>query len=129
MRANQLRLYLSAAAYVLLEAMRRLALEGTAMRTGAGADVSARRVWLSMSLVNQSARCEPHLFDDGSAVGFDDYDKVNQSHHHVSVLQESLRLKPLKIKRSQGLKELRNLRDPSSWLKPGHTRVQRAVFR
>ena len=55
------------------------------------------------------------LFDDGSAAGFDDYGKVNQSHHHVSALQESLRLKPLKIKSSKGLKELRNLREPSSW--------------
>ena len=31
MRANQLRLYLSAAAYVLVEALRRLALKGTEM--------------------------------------------------------------------------------------------------
>ena len=68
------------------------------------------------------------LFDDRSAVGSDDYGKVNQSHHHVAALQESLGLKPLKIKSSQRLKEFRNLREPSSWLKPGHTRVQRAVF-
>lgn len=62
MRANQLRLYLSAAAYVLVEALRRLALKGTAMaeaqvetirlrllKIGARISVSARRVVVSMS--------------------------------------------------------------------------------
>ena len=62
MRANQLRLYLSAAAYVLLEALRRLALKGTSMaeaqvdtirlrllKIGARIRFSARRVVLSMS--------------------------------------------------------------------------------
>lgn len=62
MRANQLRLYLSAMAYVLLEAMRRLALAGTEMaraqvqtirlrllKIGARIRFSARRVMVSMS--------------------------------------------------------------------------------
>lgn len=62
MRANQLRLYLSAAAYVLVEALRRLALQGTAMaeaqvdtirlrllKIGARIRFSARRVVVSMS--------------------------------------------------------------------------------
>jgi len=62
MRANQLRLYLSAAAYVLVDALRRLALKGTAMaeaqvdtirlrllRIGARISFSARRVVVSMS--------------------------------------------------------------------------------
>lgn len=62
MRANQLRLYLSAAAYVLLDALRRLALKGTVMaqaqvdtirlrllKIGARIRFSARRVVLSMS--------------------------------------------------------------------------------
>jgi len=62
MRANQLRLYLSAAAYVLVEALRRLALRGTAMaqaqvhtirlrllKIGARIHFSARRVLVSMS--------------------------------------------------------------------------------
>ena len=62
MRANQLRLYLSAAAYVLVEALRRLALKGTAMaeaqvetirlrllKIGARISFSVRRVVVSMS--------------------------------------------------------------------------------
>lgn len=62
MRANQLRLYLSAAAYVLVEAFRRLALAGTEMaraqvqtirlrllKIGARIRFSARRVLISMS--------------------------------------------------------------------------------
>ncbi len=62
MRANQLRLYLSAAAYVLVEALRRLALTGTALaeaqvhtirlrllKIGARIRFSARRVLVSMS--------------------------------------------------------------------------------
>jgi len=43
MRANQLRLYLSAASYLLIEALRRLALKGTKM---AQAKVNTIRVWL-----------------------------------------------------------------------------------
>ena len=62
MRANQLRLYLSAAAYVLMEAFRGLALTGTGMaraqvstirlrllKIGARIRFSARRVLVSMS--------------------------------------------------------------------------------
>lgn len=62
MRANQLRLYLSAAAYVLAEGLRRLALKGTEMaraqvatirlrllKIGARVVFSARRVVVSMS--------------------------------------------------------------------------------
>jgi len=62
MRANQLRLYLSAAAYVLVEALRRLALEGTELaqaqvntirlrllKIGAWVRWTARRVTVSMA--------------------------------------------------------------------------------
>jgi hypothetical protein len=62
MRANQLRLYLSAAAYVLVEALRRLALKGTEMaqaqvntirlrllKIGAQIRFTARRVVVCMS--------------------------------------------------------------------------------
>ncbi len=62
LRANQLRLYLSAAAYVLMSAFRRLALFGTAwaraqcetirfelLRIGAQVRVTARKVWVSIS--------------------------------------------------------------------------------
>jgi len=62
MRANQLRLYLSAAAYLLIEGLRRLALQGTEMaeaqvntirlrllKIGAHIRFSARRVSVSMA--------------------------------------------------------------------------------
>jgi hypothetical protein len=62
MRANQLRLYLSAAAYVLMSAFRRLALFGTAwaraqcetirsqlLRIGAQVRITARKVWISIA--------------------------------------------------------------------------------
>ena len=62
MRANQLRLYLSAAAYVLVEALRRLALQGTELaqaqvntirlrllKIGALVRWTARRVSVSMA--------------------------------------------------------------------------------
>ena len=62
MKANQLRLYFSALAYTLVEAMRRLALKGTEwaearvdtirlrlFKIGAIVRVSARRVWLQLS--------------------------------------------------------------------------------
>jgi len=62
MRANQLRLYLSAVAYVLMQGLRRLALQGTQFATaqvqtirlkllkiGASVRLSVRRVWISMS--------------------------------------------------------------------------------
>jgi hypothetical protein len=62
MRGNQLRLYLSALSYTLVEALRRLGLKGTAwaeaqvdtirlklFKIGAVVRVTARRVWLQMS--------------------------------------------------------------------------------
>jgi len=62
MRANQLRLYLSAAAYVLMSGFRRLALSGTAwaraqcetirsqlLRIGAQVRITARKVWISIA--------------------------------------------------------------------------------
>ena len=62
MKANQLRLYLSALAYTLVEALRRLALKGTdwseaqvdtirlkLFKIGALVRISARRVWLEIS--------------------------------------------------------------------------------
>ncbi len=62
MRANQLRLNLSASAYVLVEALRRLGLKGTGMeraqvetirvrllKIGARIRVTARRIWVSMA--------------------------------------------------------------------------------
>ena len=62
MRANQLRLYLSAAAFVLMSAFRRLALSGTAwartqcetlrsqlLRIGAQVRITARKVWVSVA--------------------------------------------------------------------------------
>jgi len=61
MRANQLRLYLSAAAFVLMSAFRRLALSGTVwaraqcetirsqlLRIGAQVRITARKVWISI---------------------------------------------------------------------------------
>jgi hypothetical protein len=62
MRANQLRLYLSAAAYVLMSAFRRLALTGTEwaraqcdtiraqlLRIGAQVRITVRKVWISLA--------------------------------------------------------------------------------
>jgi hypothetical protein len=62
MRANQLRLWLSSVAYVLVSALRRLGLEGTAwagaqcdtirlklLKIGAQVQVTVRKVWLSLS--------------------------------------------------------------------------------
>jgi hypothetical protein len=62
MKGNQLRLYLSAVAYTLVEALRRLALKGTEwaeaqvdtirlklFKIGAMVRISARRVWLEMN--------------------------------------------------------------------------------
>ena len=62
MKGNQLRLYLSALAYTLVEALRRLALKGTEwaeaqvdtirlklLKIGALVRISARRVWLELS--------------------------------------------------------------------------------
>jgi hypothetical protein len=62
MRANQLRLYLSAAAYILVSGLRRIGLKGTELeqaqvstirtkllKIGAQIRVSVRRVWISMA--------------------------------------------------------------------------------
>jgi hypothetical protein len=62
MRANQLRLYLSTMAYVLVSALRRLGLKGTALaqaqvstirtkllKVGAQIRVTVRKVWVSMA--------------------------------------------------------------------------------
>jgi hypothetical protein len=62
MRANQLRLYLSSAGYVVLEALRRLGLQGTEMRgarcdtirlkllkIGAQIKVTFRRIWVRLT--------------------------------------------------------------------------------
>ena len=62
MRANQLRLYFSSFAYVLMHALRRLGTEGTELaraqcatlrlklfKIGAQVRITARRVWLSFS--------------------------------------------------------------------------------
>ena len=62
MRANQLRLYFSSFAYVLMHALRRLGTEGTRfaraqcatlrlklLKVGARVKITARRVWLSFS--------------------------------------------------------------------------------
>jgi hypothetical protein len=62
MRANQLRLYFSVMAYVLVSGMRRLGLKGTELvqaqvstirtkllKIGAQVRITARKVWISMS--------------------------------------------------------------------------------
>ena len=62
MRSNQLRLYFSSFAYVLMQTLRRLRLEGTAMaraqcdtirlklfKIGAQIRISVRRVWIAFS--------------------------------------------------------------------------------
>ena len=62
MRANQLRLYFSSFAYVLMQALRRLGTQGTELaraqcstlrlkllKIGARIRITARRVWLSFS--------------------------------------------------------------------------------
>jgi hypothetical protein len=62
MRANQLRVYLAAMAYVLLQGLRRLGLQGTELaraqattirlrllKVGAQIRITARKVWVSMA--------------------------------------------------------------------------------
>jgi hypothetical protein len=62
MRANQLRLYLSAAAYVLMHGLRRLGLVGTELgraqcvtirnrllKIGAQVRITVRKVWISLA--------------------------------------------------------------------------------
>jgi hypothetical protein len=63
------------------------------------------------------------LFDNRPTSGFNNEGHVYKSNNHVAVLQENLGLKLLKLKGIQGLKELRNLRPPFSWLKPRHPYV------
>ena len=75
MRANQLRLYLSAAAYLLLSAFRRLALSGTEwaraqcetirsqlLRIGAQIRITVRRVWVSMASSYPHAKFFAHAY-------------------------------------------------------------------
>jgi hypothetical protein len=62
MRANQLRLYFSSVAYILMQDLRRLGLQGTALATaqcdtirlkllkiGAQIQITVRRVWFRMA--------------------------------------------------------------------------------
>ena len=69
MRANQLRLYFSSFAYVLMHALRRLGAEGThlaraqcstlrlkLLKIGARVNITARRIWLSFSQVYPHAK-------------------------------------------------------------------------
>lgn len=75
MRANQLRLYLSAAAYVLMNAFRRLALSGTEwaraqcdtirlqlLRIGAQVRITVRKVWISLASSYPHWRTFTHAF-------------------------------------------------------------------
>lgn len=75
MRANQLRLYLSAAAYVLMSAFRRLALSGTEwaraqcdtirlqlLRIGAQVRITVRKVWISLAGSYPHWRTFAHAF-------------------------------------------------------------------
>lgn len=74
-RANQLRLYLSAAAYLLLSAFRRLALAGTAwaraqcqtirlhlLRMGAQVRITVRKVWISIASSHPHWRTFAHAY-------------------------------------------------------------------
>jgi len=75
MKANQLRLWFSSVAYVLLSELRRLALSGTAMaraqcgtirlrllKIGARVEVTARRIWISMSSAYPNAELWQQAF-------------------------------------------------------------------
>lgn len=75
LRANQLRLYLSAAAYILLSGFRRLALGGTGwarsqcetirlqlLRIGAQVRISARKVWVSLASSYPHWRAFEHAY-------------------------------------------------------------------
>jgi hypothetical protein len=75
MKANQLRLWFSSVAYVLLSELRRLALSGTAMaraqcgtirlrllKIGARIEVTARRIWISMSSAYPNAEIWQQAF-------------------------------------------------------------------
>jgi len=76
LHSNQLRLYFSSFAYVLMHALRRLGLEGTAMakaqcttirlrlfKIGAQIQVTVRKVWLSFSEGYPYAQLFQHIFD------------------------------------------------------------------
>ncbi|MHB1958316.1 MAG: transposase, partial [Acidobacteriaceae bacterium] len=76
MKGNQLRLYLSALAYTLVEALRRLALKGTEwaqaqvdtirlklFKVGALVRISARRVWLELSTTYPWKQIYARAFD------------------------------------------------------------------
>jgi hypothetical protein len=75
MRANQLRLYLSAAAYVLMSALRRLALSGTEwaraqcetirshlLRIGAQIRITVRKVWIALASSYPHHRTFAHAY-------------------------------------------------------------------
>jgi Transposase DDE domain group 1 len=75
LRANQLRLYLSAAAYVLMSALRRLALSGTdwaraqcetirsqLLRIGAQIRMTVRKVWISLASSYPYHRAFAHAY-------------------------------------------------------------------
>jgi DDE family transposase len=76
LRANQLRLYLSAAAYVLMNAFRRLALSGTIwaraqcetirlqlLRIGAQVRITVRKVWISIASSYPHWHIFAHAYD------------------------------------------------------------------
>jgi hypothetical protein len=74
--SNQLRLYLSAFAYVLIDTLRRVGLKGTEMaqaevhtirlrllKIGAVVRVSARKIWVSLASAHPVARLFAHVYD------------------------------------------------------------------
>jgi hypothetical protein len=76
MRVNQIRLWFSAVAYTLLDALRRLGLAGTAMansycgtlrtrllKIGARVRVSVRRVWISLASAHPAEPIFAHAYD------------------------------------------------------------------
>jgi hypothetical protein len=75
LRSNQLRLYFSSIAYCLLQALRRLGLQGTSMahaqcgtirlkllKIGARVRITARKVWISMASGSPSAEVFGEVF-------------------------------------------------------------------
>ena len=77
MRANQLRIYFSAMAYILVEGLRRLALTGTDMahaqvqtirlqllKIGAQLRITVRRIWISIA----SSFPRQHIFQHALAL-------------------------------------------------------------
>ena len=76
MRVNQIRLWLSSVAYALLEALRRLGLEGSEMarcycgtirtrllKIGASVRVTVRRIWLSLASSHPAEPVFAHAYD------------------------------------------------------------------